>query len=294
MKILFIGSVQFSKKALLQSIKSSAEVVGVCTLSESSFNSDHCNLSPIAESYEIPVHYVEDINSSKTLNWIKDKKPDVIFCFGWSRLLKKKILNIPPLGVVGFHPALLPQNRGRHPIIWALALGLSETGSTFFFMDEGADSGDILSQEKISIVPQDNAGSLYQKVTNTALGQIKKFIPMLKTGNFERLKQNHSKSNYWRKRGIEDGKIDWRMSAQTVKNLVRALTKPYPGAHFTREGKEMKVWKVEVLKDENHEHIEPGKVLKIEGTNVVVKCGVDSVLLDDNENKFNLNVGDYL
>ena len=92
MKILFIGSVQFSKEALLQSIKSSAEVVGVCTLSESSFNSDHCDLSPVAESYEIPVHYVKDINSSETLNWIKDKEPDVIFCFGWSRLLKKEIL----------------------------------------------------------------------------------------------------------------------------------------------------------------------------------------------------------
>jgi methionyl-tRNA formyltransferase len=294
MKILFIGSVQFSKEELLQSIKSSAEVVGVCTLSESSFNSDHCDLSPVAENNEIPVHYVKDINSSETLNWIKDKKPDVIFCFGWSRLLKKEILNIAPMGVVGFHPALLPQNRGRHPIIWALALGLSETGSTFFFMDEGADSGDILSQEKIRILPEDNAGSLYHKITDTALGQIKKFIPMLKTGNFERLKQNHSESNYWRKRGIEDGEIDWRMSAQSIKNLVRALTKPYPGAHFTREGKEMKVWEVEVLKDENHEHIEPGKVLKIEGTNVVVKCDVDSVLLNDTENKFNLNVGDYL
>ena len=294
MKILFIGAVQFSKEALLVSLQSNAEVVGVCTLSESSFNSDHCDLSLVAESYEIPVHYVKNINSLDTLNWIKDKEPDIIFCFGWSRLLNNEILNVAPMGVVGFHPALLPQNRGRHPIIWALALGLSETGSTFFFMDEGADSGDILSQEKIKILPEDNAGSLYQKVTDMALDQIKKFIPMLKAGDFEKLKQNHSKSNYWRKRGIEDGEIDWRMSAQSIKNLVRALTKPYPGAHFTREGKEIKVWKVEVLKDENQEHIEPGKVLKIKGTNVVVKCGLDSVLLYDTENKFNLNVGDYL
>ena len=63
-----------------------------------------------------------------------------------------------------FSPGLTPQNRGRHPIIWTLALGLCETGSTFFFMDEGADSGDILSQKKITILPEDNAGSLYQKL----------------------------------------------------------------------------------------------------------------------------------
>ena len=216
MKILFIGSVQFSKEALLQSIKSSAEVVGVCTLSESSFNCDHCDLSPVAESYEIPVHYVKNINSSETLNWIKDKEPDIIFCFGWSRLLKNEILNVAPMGVVGFHPALLPQNRGRHPIIWALALGLSETGSTFFFMDEGADSGDILSQVEITIDSSEYASSLYQKVTQTALSQINDFILLLENRTYKRTVQDNTKANYWRKRGIKDGEIVWRMSANSM------------------------------------------------------------------------------
>ena len=294
MKILFIGSVQFSKEALLQSIKSSAEVVGVCTLSESSFNSDHCDLAPVAENNEIPVYYVKDINSSETLSWIKDKKPDVIFCFGWSRLLKQEILNVAPMGVVGFHPALLPHNRGRHPIIWALALGLSETGSTFFFMDEGTDSGDILSQEKISILPQDNAGSLYQKVTNTALGQIAKFIPMLKTGNFERLKQNHSESNYWRKRGIEDGKIDWRMDAQRIHNLVRSLSKPYLGAHFSYRGKTFKVWESSIVEEKFALNIEPGKVIQKSSSQMIVKCGTGALSLSSFDENNHIVEGIYL
>ena len=84
MKILFIGAVQFSKHALILTIQSRADVVGVCTLSESLFNSDHCDLSSVAESYEIPVHYAKNINSSETVNWINDKEPDIIFCFGWS------------------------------------------------------------------------------------------------------------------------------------------------------------------------------------------------------------------
>ena len=87
------------------------------------------------------------------------------------------MLTLPSLGLVGYHPALLPQNRGRHPIIWALALGLEETGSTFFFMDEGADTGDILSQRRVPITPEDDAGTLYDKLTTTALDQINAFCP---------------------------------------------------------------------------------------------------------------------
>lgn len=294
MKILFIGSVQFSKEALLQSIKSSAEVVGVCTLSESSFNSDHCDLSPVAESYEIPVHYVKNINSSETLNWIKDKEPDIIFCFGWSRLLKNEILGIAPLGVIGYHPAALPANRGRHPLIWALFLGLEKTASTFFFMDEGADSGDILSQVEIIIDSSEDANSLYHKVTKVALLQIKDFIPLLENRTYKRTVQDNTKANYWRKRGTKDGEIDWRMSANTICNLVRALTKPYVGAHFTKNGEEIKVWKVEVLKDEKNQNIEPGKVLSTRSSKPVVKCGDGSIVLLDIENNLELKEGDYL
>jgi methionyl-tRNA formyltransferase len=85
------------------------------------------------------------------------------------------------LGVVGFHPAALPENRGRHPLIWALVLGLEETASTFFFMDEGADSGDLLSQRRISIEPADDAGSLYARITEVAMCQIREFVPLLES-----------------------------------------------------------------------------------------------------------------
>ena len=88
----------------------------------------------------------------------------MIFCFGWSSLLKERVLNIPPMGVIGYHPAKLPENRGRHPLIWAIALGLENSASTFFFMDKGADSGDILSQVDFNISYQDDAQSVYQKV----------------------------------------------------------------------------------------------------------------------------------
>jgi methionyl-tRNA formyltransferase len=294
MRIVFIGAVEFSLKALEKVIACNGNVVGVCTLRESAFNSDFLDLSSYSREQGIPCHYVDDINSSASLDWIAKLNPDVIFCFGWSRLLKKEILKIPPMGVVGFHPAELPFNRGRHPIVWALVLGLRSTASTFFFMDEGADSGDILSQMKIIINDDDNARSLYDNVITTALIQIEEFLPQLKNKNFRRIKQDHLKSNTWRKRGRKDGIIDWRMSAQSIHNLIRALSKPYVGAEFRFNEIDYKVWKSEVV-TEHFGNIESGKVLDIDDHSFpIIKCGDRAIRLIDVEPRLVIAKGMYL
>jgi methionyl-tRNA formyltransferase len=236
---------------------------------------------------------VSFILGSGTIDWSGGRAPDVIFCFGWPRLLKEELLTLAPLGVVGFHPAALPANRGRHPLIWALALGLEHTASTFFFIDAGADSGDILSQRSLAIDPTEDARALYDKVCATALEQITQFVPQLAVGSFAREPQDHTQANTWRKRGMADGKIDWRMSALSVHNLVRALTKPYVGAHFVVNGKEIKVWKSMVLGDAPA-NVEPGKVLAIRAGAPVIKCGQDALCLLVTEPTFNPIEGSYL
>ena len=131
------------------------------------------DLSQLAEKANLPWRYSPQIHDPDSLDWIQSLQPDVIFCFGWSRLLPRQVLDLAPLGVVGFHPAALPANRGRYPIIWALALGLQETASTFFFMQEGADSGDIIIQESIPTLHSEDANSLYLRIINTAIQQIR-------------------------------------------------------------------------------------------------------------------------
>lgn len=293
MRIVFIGMVEFSQRALERLLAINAEIVGICTLQESKFNADHVDLGAVSEAHGIPWLYAEDINSPEALSWIQDKAPDVIFCFGWSKLLKQDLLRLAPLGVVGFHPAALPSNRGRHPLIWALVLGLEKTASTFFFMEIGADSGDILSQREIIIYDEDDARTLYDRVTQTALEQIEEFVPMLAAGTFQRQKQNQQFANTWRKRGSADGKIDWRMSAHSIHNLVRGLTKPYVGAHFMVDGQEIKVWKTKVISGAAR-NIEPGKVLMQAGSKPVVKCGEDAICLLITEPPFESIVGEYL
>lgn len=293
MRIVFIGAVEFSFRALQQLIAIGADVVGVCTLAASPFSADHVDLSALSQRHAIPAHYADDINSAETLAWIRGRCPDVVFCFGWSRLLKADLLTIAPLGVVGFHPAALPANRGRHPLIWALALGLEQTASTFFFMDAGADSGDILSQVPVAIGRADDARALYDKVTTTALDQIAQFVPQLATGTAARVVQDHTLANYWRKRGRADGQIDWRMSACTIDRLVRALTRPYVGAHFVSEGADVKVWRSTAIRDVAP-NIEAGKVIGSSVDGLIVKCGEGALILQETEPQFAFREGIYL
>lgn len=295
MKILYIGSVIFSAKALEKLISIKAEVVGVITKDKSAFNSDFFDLSSLAQVNGIPFQYTSDINSSETVNWIQRLKPDVVFCFGWSNLIKKEVLEISRLGVIGYHPTLLPYNKGRHPLIWAKALGLEKSGSTFFFMDEGADTGDILSQKEFVINFEDDANRVYERLIDTALLQIEEFYGQLKSNSYPRIKQDKSAGNLWRKRSKKDGLIDFRMNSVTICNLVRALTKPYVGAHLEYNNTDIKIWEVEPAKyDEAKKNIEPGKVLCILENKIEIKTADSAILLISHEFEELPQIGTYI
>ena len=293
MKVVLIGSVEFSLRVLEKLISIDVDLVGVCTKKSSTFNSDFFDLKPLSDINEVPCLHVEDINSTKSVEWIKNLNPDVIFCFGWSSLIKKDILALAPMGVVGYHPAKLPKNRGRHPLIWALALGLKESASTFFFMDEGADTGDILSQVDFEISYQDDARNLYDKVVETALIQIEEFIPALEKDTYIRIKQNEKESNSWRKRNELDGEIDFRMNSRSIYNLTRALTRPYVGAHIKFNEINYSVWKVKESND-FQENIEPGKVLRVFDKIFVVKSYDGAIEIIEHDFKEMPKVGEYL
>ena len=284
MRIVFIGSVLFSKITLDTLLELNANIVGVITKETSSFNTDFVNLDNIAKNHNIPFIHTNNVNEENVLDWVKKLDPDIIFCFGWSSLLKKEILNIPTMGVLGFHPSLLPYNKGRHPIIWAKVLGLNKTGSTFFFMDENADSGDILSQVEIPIFFEDDANSIYYKIIEASKIQILQILPNLTSKNYERIAQMNI-GNTWRKRNKDDGKIDFRMSTNSILNLIRGLSIPYPGAHCIYNNEEIKIWKAEegFSKDFN---FEPGKVVNLSKKIIEVKTGDSSIIITEHE--FNL------
>jgi len=284
MRIAFIGCVHFSANMLSMLLEHpDAEIVGLVTRGGSSFNSDYEDLRALTKQTDIPVFLDENNRGQPRMAaWLRDRRPDVIYCLGWSYLLSAEVLAVPPLGVVGYHPAELPQNRGRHPIIWALALGLEQTASTFFLMDEAADSGDILSQVPVGIDSDDEAGDLYQKLCDTALEQLRTLTTELATGQAKGTPQDHSRANYWRKRSTLDGCIDWRMPAVGVHNLIRSLAHPYPGAHCNHDGKEVKIWRARPH-NTAPANIEPGKILRVREGRILVKCGDGAVELIEHE-----------
>jgi methionyl-tRNA formyltransferase len=281
MRIVFVGTVEFSCRMLMKLLDMKENVVGVVTKKYSNFNSDFVDIGNICRKRGLPVCFTKDINSPESFGWIQSKSPDVILCFGWSSLIKQPLLKLPPLGIIGYHPSALPKNRGRHPLIWPLVLDLQETASSFFFMDDGADSGDLISQKKVIISHEDDAATLYDKIIDTALIQIDEFIPHVRNKNVHRIPQDNTNATYWRKRSKSDGQIDWRMSVESIYNLVRALTKPYAGAHFLWKNNEVKVWRVEnVSKQYVHiESIEYGKILSTHKKEIYfdVKC-IDGVI----------------
>ncbi|MDH3602288.1 MAG: PIG-L family deacetylase, partial [Candidatus Tectomicrobia bacterium] len=162
---------------------------------------------------------------------IEALQPDVIFVVGFSQIIPKAILAIPPLGVIGFHSAVLPDRRGNAPLIWAIIDGLKETGVTMFYMEEGIDTGDIIATETFPIAEGDGAADVLRKANEATLSLVKDYLDAVLDGTAPRLKQPCDAGIYTRKRNPADGEINWSKPAHEIVNLIRALGAPYPMAH---------------------------------------------------------------
>lgn len=296
-RIIFIGSVQYSAHCLRALVEMDVNIVDImCPYKEASrYNCDYFDLGSVAREYGKDVYYFKNIKDE--YQHIKEKRPDVIFVLGLSQIIPKEVLDIPTVGCIGSHPALLPQNRGRHPIIWAIANGLRKSGITLFWIDRGVDSGDIWDQREYDIADSDDASSVYEKVKRLSVEMLKDNIHDLENGRINRIRQACENVNYWRKRTHKDGEIDWRMSSKRIYDLVRALTKPYVGAHCIYKNEEIKIWKAELVQDqdiEEYSNIEPGKVISNEANAFTIKTGDGLIKITNHEFARLLDTGEYL
>lgn len=294
-RYLFIGSVDYSASCLKALLKLRINIVGImCPYkSRAAFNSDYNDLSKVAAEFKKAVHYFKEINSE--IKYIKTLKPDIIFVLGLSQIIPSEILSTPSMGCIGSHPALLPQNRGRHPVIWAIANGLKKSGITLFWMNSGIDSGDILAQKEFVITSKDNASTVYGKIEKISREMLKENIPDLERGIIKRVRQGNSRVNYWRKRVKKDGEIDWRMSSKRIYDLVRALYRPYPGASLIFNKREYKLWKAKIIAGaKKFENFEPGKVIAVNHPKFRVKTGDGLVEITEHSMAKVPKIGEYV
>jgi methionyl-tRNA formyltransferase len=293
MRTVFFGHARYSVP-LLRRLYQHPDVAlaGIVTRRASRQNHDFQGLASLAAELGVPCLEVDALPASEWPDWLTALRPDAGFVIGWSTILTRATLDVFPAGVIGYHPSALPRNRGHHPIIWPIVLGLGQTASTLFMLDEGVDSGDIVSQVPVAITPDDDAGTLYERLTTVVGEQLVEVTRDLARGRLRRVPQDPRLATTWRKRGPADGRIDWRMSAAGIHNLIRALTRPYVGAHFDVAGQEVKVWRSRLgtNADEWCDR-EPGRVLAVEGGTLVVKCGDGPLQLTEHELMTPLRVG---
>ena len=193
----------------------------------------------LARQWGVPLYKIDNVSVPLDTERMKRLKPDLIFCIGWPQVIGKEILGIPSCSCIGIHPTLLPERRGGAPINWCLIDGLSKSGVTLFYFDEGIDSGDIIAQQEFEITLEDTAKTVLDKVANISVELIKEYYPFLEKGDALRISQDNTRATYTRRRRPEDGVIDWRKTSLSIYNWIRALTLPFPGAFTFWNGRKI-------------------------------------------------------
>jgi methionyl-tRNA formyltransferase len=232
MNIAFCTCVQIGKSCIEAVLSLGGQFDLLLTLhDQKSINkSGRIYLDEIAETSSIPLFKLNHINDPEVAKVLIEYEIDWLFIIGWSQIASAELIRIPRMGIIGAHPTLLPVGRGRAAVPWAIIKGLDKTGVTFFKMNEGVDTGEILDQIQIPILKNENATSLYDKVNAAHTELIKQIWPKLIDGSLVGIKQNESKATYWEGRNPTDGELYHTMTLKEVDKLVRASTHPYPGA----------------------------------------------------------------
>ncbi|HVE62582.1 MAG TPA: formyltransferase family protein [Mycobacteriales bacterium] len=201
-------------------------------------------LDEIAQQHGIPLLKVANINEAGLIEVLRDADLDWLFIIGWSQIARAEVLHVPRRGVLGMHPTLLPEGRGRASIPWAILKRLDRTGVTLFRLDEGVDTGPILAQHVLPLSPAETATTLYERVVGAHRSLLRNTWPALLSGEVEERAQDETLATEWPGRGPQDGEIyPAEMRVADVECLVRALTHPYPGAFVARDdGRILRIW----------------------------------------------------
>ena len=229
-----------------------------------------------AADYGIPAIAPDDPNDSDVVARVSAVRPSFLFSFYYRRMLATPLLAVAPRGALNMHGSLLPKYRGRAPVNWAILHGEKETGATLHYMAAKPDSGDIVGQTAVPILPDDTAREVFDKVAVAAELTLDAALPGLLSGSAVRRPQDLRRGSYFGARRPEDGIIDWTQSATAIHNLVRAVSPPYPGARTAVAGRPARVLRTRVL--DAAAPAEAAPTLRIEEGRIVARCGGGGLL----------------
>lgn len=254
LNIVFMGTPDFAKESLKCLYEANYNILGVVTNPDKPKGRGMKMMFTPVKEYAVEKNLkiyqpLKVRNNEEFLQEIKDLKPDVICVVAYGKILPKEILEIPRLGCINVHASLLPKYRGAAPIQWAVINGEKTTGVTTMYMDEGMDTGDILLKQEVDIGKDETTGELWDRLSKIGGKLLIDTLKQIEKGVIKREKQgeNFSVAPMLKK---EIAKIDWKnKTAIEIKNLVRGLN-PIMGAYTYVDNKKIKLWKVEVLKED--------------------------------------------
>lgn len=286
MKNIVIGAVNSTRFLLETMMELNIDISYAFSLDDavSENVSGYYPLHEFAKKNGIPFKKYQKINNKENIEIMRSLEPDFIFAIGFSQLVSKAILDIPKYGVIGLHPAELPKYRGRAVIVWQMLMGVRTSKVTLFKMDEGADTGDIIDQEPFEIDENDYASDVLDKSHNALLKMYYRALPRLMDGTYTLTKQDDSQATYCLRRAPEDGLIDWTLPGNEIIRLVRAISRPYPGAFSYYDNKHKIIFWRSKLEDNTKYYGFPGQIAEIDDEHMVIVLKDALLIVEEFEN----------
>lgn len=298
LRIVYMGTPEFAVPALERLVEAGWNIVGVITAPDKPRGRGQKLIpSPVKEAalkYGLNVLQPTNLKSPEFLEELRKLNVDLQIVVAF-RMLPEVVWNMPPLGTFNLHASLLPDYRGAAPINWAIINGETETGVTTFFLKHEIDTGSIIFQEKVPILPEEDLGDVYTKLMNLGADLVLRTVEAIAKDEVKPIPQDESKAlHHAPKIFKETCQIDWSRSATEINNLIRGLS-PYPAAWTLIEEKNCKIFKAKPQAD-NLSEKKPGEWLSDGKNYLKFQCGDGhlEVLEIQLEGKKRMNIKDFL
>ena len=227
MRIVIFGQAAFGRDVFNQLTEAGEEVVGISTPRPGSRPDP---LFEAATEAGIPVIETRDLRKDEPFQRYLEWKPELLVFAFVTDIVRKRVLDAATHGAIQYHPSMLPKHRGRAAMNWPIISGSPTTGMSIFWVDEGIDTGPILSQQEVEIGPEDTVGSLYfDKLYPIGVQGLVDGVRQVREGTAPKIEQDHSQASYEPPCGPEHAKIDFMKPGPVVYNLIRGCD-PQPGA----------------------------------------------------------------
>ena len=276
MRVVFMGTPDIAATCLKKIIGDGFEVVGVYTQPDRpkgrGMKMVYSPVKEVALAHDLPVYQPENFREDETVQQLRDLQPDVVAVVAYGRILPQRVLDIPQKGCINIHASILPSYRGSAPYQWAVLDGCKETGVTAMYLCREMDAGDMIDVAKTPIGENETAGELLDRLAVLGADLLSKTLGRMAQGNVEATAQDPSRATYAPMLDKTMCPIDWNKTAQQVHDQVRGLH-PWPVATAEIGGTKFKIHSTVLVEGSG----EPGKVLALTRTGLVVACGEGAV-----------------